>query len=1716
MKAHVDGRLQVVGLLEVADHGVNTFSGGMKRRLSVAMSSVGDPRIIFLDEPTTGLDPLSRRRVWGMIEALKPGRVLVLTTHSMEEADALGDQVAIVAGGRLRANGTPLFLKSHYGAGYQISLLTDPARLGELRALVHEHLPGAEIVGAAGDAASDDPGGLNAGARGNEWANPTLTAAASLSVQQQQAMDLQARHLRALGIEAPAAMPLPTIGMNGAASAISPATAATVFMPPAGAASLFASLDAAAKAAPKRASTGALTIAVPRSQTRAMPAFLRILQEFSQDEDEHASFLASSAATSTSAGSAASKRIIKEWGLSNSTLEEVFLRLAAADKSLNAPLASSGGDVGEYAPQPVPGVALLPNSPPPQLTSPSGRSVFSGGVVSPAPSFAPPGYEASSARSQRVALAGGVHVRKGAHICILCESAAAEPVVLYTSKQVSVAAADLICAACATREAREIESVRVAAASRGELSRAAPAQLESPSAAAASPDALRPEGTSQRTSISPVSAPRADGVGDTVVLANPLAGVLRNTVAGTRGESASKSPTGKSGLQRRRLREKLPGDTGYQPPVSFWDQFWAIFVLRFRSQLPDLTCRGVCYCCGVLLVPLLGVLFLVITSESRGPIMIERCAGGFYADQSLDLCDRATYQAWLTDAVSRTTAGGFPDPIWAPRQTPDATLGATGVAGAKRKAPAPRSNPGVRSGAPAPQARLLFNAVCDQHNADRSCSTFDPSQWPVMADFLLSSAVTWNCFFPTAVPQLVSWHVAESSSPGDASLVRDFSFFPSSAGANLSSNSIPFEFALISATDAYGAASAADLDSFVNAAQGTIEANSLPMNGSCLDFGLWAGTEGFVGDQFFSADDAEAFLRDNMPSIGVGVRRARVDAGAGDMALHYDLRLWAPQSSSVNTYRPQRANSYSWTQVFMDTGFGNCQQGGVTYSASGAFDQPFGDQAAPQSAPAQAALSVLHNALLRTVVQRMLASPAAKQAALAGAPLRLSPSPHIRTSYILMPVISWIPAHGNTQAGGVNWYALIWPMFTMFLLPHAAHAVAHEKASKLWAALTMAGMRPGPYFAATYAFHVLLNLITCLIYYVIGYLAKLPAFLNAGWQLFAALFLVWAHCSAGLGLFVSTVASARTGSMFMLAVCLLMPVANLLITIFVTPWPRAATWIPFLSYARASTILLSFGGASVTPGSELDGALLITFMWGCLGLLGAMYMHAVVPGPESTGVVKALTFPVTDGLAWWRWFYAWARVTAGVDAPGAPPSAEDADGGVGLEMTPASAAPFLAGEADPEEDEDVAAERSRVNDASAADAALVVSGLVKEFAARPKAPKAGAGVSQWGTRSKSGSSSGGNGDVADKVAGLLRRALSGGKTDIKRAVDGLDLRVDYGEVLGLLGPNGAGKTTTISCLTGHTEITSGSAHVAGYDAATQLDSLWTSLGVCPQFDTVWDDLTVEQHLYIYARVKGLNQRRDAEYSFWGSTLPFLGDMGRLRAVVQQVAEKVELDGDSFRQKAARLSGGQRRRLSIAIALIGEPSIVIMDEPTTGLDPETRRQVHRIIFAERSAGRAMVITTHSMEEADTLCTRIGIVAGGRLRAVGSQLKLKKRWGEGYRLSLILNVPPGLGSSQAGQAFLDAVAGAAHAFVVARLHPQARLVSRVGSSMTYLLPRGGGGASVAEAFALLAEQKSAVASETSPGALIAEFGLSQTTLEDVFLRVVEHTSTVDLNV
>ena len=230
------------------------------------------------------------------------------------------------------------------------------------------------------------------------------------------------------------------------------------------------------------------------------------------------------------------------------------------------------------------------------------------------------------------------------------------------------------------------------------------------------------------------------------------------------------------------------------------------------------------------------------------------------------------------------------------------------------------------------------------------------------------------------------------------------------------------------------------------------------------------------------------------------------------------------------------------------------------------------------------------------------------------------------------------------------------------------------------------------------------------------------------------------------------------------------------------------------------------------------------------------------------------------------------------------------------------------------------------------------------------------------------------------VRGLMKRYSK----KAKLAVDRLTFGVKRGECFGLLGVNGAGKTTTFKMLTGDTKATAGDALVSGRSVLTELQSVRRSLGYCPQFDALNPLLTGREHLMLYGRLRGLDGEAVRRVADWG-----LRKLGLLPY------------GDRC---AGTYSGGNKRKLSTAIALVGNPSVVFLDEPTTGMDPGARRFLWNCILEMIRGGQSVVLTSHSMEECEALCTRMGIMVNGRFQCLGSAQHLKNRFGSGYTLTL----------------------------------------------------------------------------------------------------------------
>jgi len=209
--------------------------------------------------------------------------------------------------------------------------------------------------------------------------------------------------------------------------------------------------------------------------------------------------------------------------------------------------------------------------------------------------------------------------------------------------------------------------------------------------------------------------------------------------------------------------------------------------------------------------------------------------------------------------------------------------------------------------------------------------------------------------------------------------------------------------------------------------------------------------------------------------------------------------------------------------------------------------------------------------------------------------------------------------------------------------------------------------------------------------------------------------------------------------------------------------------------------------------------------------------------------------------------------------------------------------------------------------------------------------------------------------------------------------------VEKSQIFGLLGPNGAGKSTTFNILTGLIPRTSGSVKLKNEQIENNLSHIFKEVGICPQFDCLWENLTVIEHLTIFVKLKGLNGVE-------------------LQENLDYYVKVMSLE-DHIKKKANILSGGNKRKLCVTNALIGSPSLQFFDEPSTGLDPVARRFLWTTLTQNlQNRGASIVLTTHSMPEAESLCHKIGILINGRFVCFGSTPYLKNKYGNGYKITV----------------------------------------------------------------------------------------------------------------
>ena len=612
---------------------------------------------------------------------------------------------------------------------------------------------------------------------------------------------------------------------------------------------------------------------------------------------------------------------------------------------------------------------------------------------------------------------------------------------------------------------------------------------------------------------------------------------------------------------------------------------------------------------------------------------------------------------------------------------------------------------------------------------------------------------------------------------------------------------------------------------------------------------------------------------------------------------------------------------------------------------------------------------------------------------------------------------------------------------TGILIPIFANQQADERETGVVGVVQLMGLRSSAYWAGTilynFAFFTLCNLFFLGVTYIAAS-GKGPLFDGMGAGVLIAILLSWFCMVEGMVMLSSALLSARVSNIINTLLVFLMPNIADPLNGSLEDWPDYLACIPHLGYYRS----LSLGTGhnlesmklddSTDPEAEMTRFVVIGAATGLALALMGMYLHEVLPA-KYKAAAHPLFFilPLLEG-----------EKTKG-EGPVAEPDVSQSSVDLELEL----------------EDSDVAAERRKAERWASHDGSLsgpppliLLSGMRKRF-----------------------------GDV--------------------EVVRGVDLAVGSGECFGLLGPNGAGKTTTVSLLTGSEVGATGVARVAGLDMAGDLatsksvQEVKNVVGICPQFDATYEDLTVEEHIRLLSGVKGVP--RDELY-----------------AHVRVVAEAVGLDGDPFWKRSKELSGGMRRRLTIAMAMCGSPHALFLDEPTTGLDPDTRQSIWQVIRRARERC-TVLLTTHSMSEADALCTRLAIMSQGRLRCVGEPLHLKNKFNEGMRLRMSLQDP--------GRA--DEVTR----FVKERIFPNALLAFEFGGIREYLLPQAGKkkqredgepegegtegqgstgrarwkslaeGVRISRVFEIMEREKA--------GLGVRQWGLSEMSLEEVFVKIVE---------
>ncbi|KAF8976612.1 hypothetical protein BGZ46_008121 [Entomortierella lignicola] len=623
--------------------------------------------------------------------------------------------------------------------------------------------------------------------------------------------------------------------------------------------------------------------------------------------------------------------------------------------------------------------------------------------------------------------------------------------------------------------------------------------------------------------------------------------------------------------------------------------------------------------------------------------------------------------------------------------------------------------------------------------------------------------------------------------------------------------------------------------------------------------------------------------------------------------------------------------------------------------------------------------------------------------------------------YVISQGIRALPYVWNTHVYDGNSLSqvsvILFPFGLSFLLPTFVSILVQEKEDRHRMMMAMNGLKSSSYYLAHYFEFMVMQLILSLVFCAGASAIKSQLIYRTNPLLLIVLLLIWAHVQISLAFILAALFSkTRRATLivyFLVAVsCIMGGIAS---TIFSNGIPTA--WFIHPSFAFFNIVSIGFLHASRVNGlypltwSDFSSG---TVLFKCLILMvGESFLFLLLTFyldavlPSEYGVQKPWHFPISS-------LFKKLRTNRSQDPESYLASTQHATHNQDIDDD------VLEGG-----DADVYAERNRVR-------------------------------TQYNP---------------EKTPLIIQNLFHRYPGKVEPALRGMTFGVETDTVLGLLGPNGAGKSTLIHLLTGLYSPTSGTAYVAGANIRTDMATVHSKIGVCPQHDILWGDLTVADHLLFYSRLRGIPPNLEQQ------------------AVTYAIAS-VSLT--KFRDRQVKgLSGGEKRRVSIAISLLGDNSVIFLDEPSTGLDPAVRRVIWDIINRVK-VNRTIVLTTHSMEEADILSDKIAIMTSGRLRCIGSSLHLKELYGTGFRLNI---------SSRPGQ--LQEACESIQSHILNGL--KYKRIDKFTNATTFEFELDSehqqqqqGRGQLSSIFAAL--------SQSGRFPAVEDWGVSQTTLEDVFIKIV----------